>query len=612
MGMAASQARYLALSARKTNTEYEGQQINQQRLNLSNQSADLFNQMLTMSVPTCPDSNDFTTLQYSWSDGINDSVISDYYQLGTPNEDYNYVVTSYHYEDVYTGSMKKMNMPQIQASKTNHFTVNEDKTYTVNELTYHKESKPGAADDSYTLSVERNGVESTRTFKRADQNNDTDVVEEIDAIAGRTTKVTAGDKATFHAAGELTDPADPNSDPYDNNEWVFENDITINVQNPDFDSTKPEDDTNPRTVEKTITAGTAFTELDTDDENNAEITALLRSSYGAKYDASKTYYYAAVDTGAVDDDGNAIMTYAFIVGEDMEAAEGSQGEIAKVEVRSADDTIYYTDGISYLTANELSSIRLTTNDEVNEPIINQLFFHSATNAPVYDNFTAVGNCELKELSLDDYNSNSDISTEIQQVIKDMKTGSETAYANLSACFDENTGEYLGGIYSFQMFGQTYYTTTSDLEAAVAGAYRDEATANNGIDSQNKLSYYNASYISTKIEESKLALLESDGKGRFSSVKFEDDSVVYTLNCETITDEAAYQDAMNQYYYKQEQYDKQIADINAKTEIIQAEDRELQLRLEQLGTEQTALQTEMEACQKVVSKNVESSFKTFGG
>ncbi len=28
MGMAASQARYLALTARKTNTEYEGQQIN--------------------------------------------------------------------------------------------------------------------------------------------------------------------------------------------------------------------------------------------------------------------------------------------------------------------------------------------------------------------------------------------------------------------------------------------------------------------------------------------------------------------------------------------------------------------------------------------------------
>ena len=39
MGMAASQARYLALVARKSNCEYEGQQINQARTVLSNQSA---------------------------------------------------------------------------------------------------------------------------------------------------------------------------------------------------------------------------------------------------------------------------------------------------------------------------------------------------------------------------------------------------------------------------------------------------------------------------------------------------------------------------------------------------------------------------------------------
>ena len=607
MGMAASQARYLALSARKTNTEYEGQQLNQQRLNLANQSADLFNQMLTMSVPTCPDSNDFTTLQYSWSDGINDSVISDYYQLGTPNEDYNYVVTSYHYEDVYTGAVKKMNMPQIQASKTNDFTVNPDKTYTVQQLTYHRESKPGAGDDSYTLSVVRNDVESTRIFKRADVNTDIDTVEELDALSNRTTKVTAGDKATFTPKETTTDPGTgavtvtPAS-------WAFADDIKIQVNNPDFDPTKPIDAANPRTVEATIKAGTAFTQVDFDDETQANIVELLRESFGAKYDASKTYYATEVDTGKTDAEGNAIKTYAFIVGEDMDAAQGSQGEIAQVQVRSGDNTVYYTDGTSYLTAQELASIDLSDPDNP----IDQLNFHSAVNNPVFSNFTAVGNCDLTELSLESYNENEEISTEIQQVIKDMKTTNPVAYANLSACFDPDTGEYLGGIYSFKMFGTTYYTTTADLESAVQGAYREEATADNGIDSQYKLSYYTANYISTKIEESKLALLESDGKGRFSTVKFEDDSVVYSLNCETITDEAAYQDAMNQYFYKQEKYDKQVADINAKTEIIQAEDRQLQLRLEQLGTEQTALQTEMEACQKVVSKNVETSFKTFGG
>ena len=50
MGMAASQARFLGLTARKTNTEYEGQQVNQQRTALANQSAGLFNEMLALRL----------------------------------------------------------------------------------------------------------------------------------------------------------------------------------------------------------------------------------------------------------------------------------------------------------------------------------------------------------------------------------------------------------------------------------------------------------------------------------------------------------------------------------------------------------------------------------
>ena len=90
----------------------------------------------------------------------------------------------------------------------------------------------------------------------------------------------------------------------------------------------------------------------------------------------------------------------------------------------------------------------------------------------------------------------------------------------------------------------------------------------------------------------------------------DDTVKYTLNVETITDDVAYNDAMNQYYYENARYDKMVQDINAKTSVIQAEDRTLELRLKQLDTEQNALSNEMEAVQKVVKENVEKSFKTF--
>lgn len=635
MGMAASQARYLSLSARKTNTEYEGQQLNQQRLNLANQSADLFNQMLTMSVPTCPDSNDFTKLQYSWSDGINDEVISDFYQISVPNEDYNYVVTSYHYENVYTGQSKRMNAPEIQASKTNVFTDRPNKDYEVKQLAYHAESLVGAGDDTYTLAVVRNGVESTHVFKRVDSTIDS--VEEIDALTGRTAMATAGDKAAYKKAVPQDNSTTPPT-PAQPAQWGFDSDVKIKVRIPLNDTTTPAWDPTKKMndgsadpaaynmpyldQEVTIPAGFTkdpttgditwnttgvFKQIDFDDENLREQIEQLLASYGDKYDSEKSYFYT--DTGAIDAAGNPI--YAFICGEDMDAARGSQGEIAKVQVRAGDKNTYYTDGNYVLSGAELSAIDLTDPSEANW--LNEIFFHSVENNPIYSNYQAVGNCRLNAVTLDQYNGSEDMQIEIQQVIKDMKeNGNNVAYGNLSACFDPTTGEYLGGIYSFRMYNHTYYTTDTDLDTAIKGAYRDDATATNGIDSQHKLCYYTSTYINTKIEDTKKALMETDGKGRFSTVKFEDDDTVYTLKCETITDDAAYQDAMNQYFYKQEKYDKAVADINAKTEIIQAEDRELQLRLEQLGTEQTALQTEMEACQKVVSKNIENSFKTFGG
>ena len=76
MGMAASQARFLGLTARKTNTEYEGQQINQQRTTLSNQSSNYYNQLLGMTVPTPPSTQDFTKTVYTFTDGALDNTIT--------------------------------------------------------------------------------------------------------------------------------------------------------------------------------------------------------------------------------------------------------------------------------------------------------------------------------------------------------------------------------------------------------------------------------------------------------------------------------------------------------------------------------------------------------
>ena len=56
MGLAASQARFLTLTARKSNIEFQGQQINQQRTVLANKSADVVNKMLALKPPVPPTS----------------------------------------------------------------------------------------------------------------------------------------------------------------------------------------------------------------------------------------------------------------------------------------------------------------------------------------------------------------------------------------------------------------------------------------------------------------------------------------------------------------------------------------------------------------------------
>ncbi len=85
-----------------------------------------------------------------------------------------------------------------------------------------------------------------------------------------------------------------------------------------------------------------------------------------------------------------------------------------------------------------------------------------------------------------------------------------------------------------------------------------------------------------------------------------------IEAETVTDELAYQDAYNDYEYEQYQYDKKQQEINAKTSIIQQEDRNLELKLQRLDNERTQITTEIEAVDKVINDNIEASYKTFSG
>lgn len=115
-------------------------------------------------------------------------------------------------------------------------------------------------------------------------------------------------------------------------------------------------------------------------------------------------------------------------------------------------------------------------------------------------------------------------------------------------------------------------------------------------------------------------LTFDTTGRISEIeyptKYENGKPVaykkIPLKAKTETDELAYQDAFAKYEYAKYEYDKEQQAINAKTEIIQQEDKKLELKLQRLDNERTQITTEIEAVEKVINDNIESSYKTFSG
>ena len=576
MGMAASQARYLALVARKSNCEFEGQQINQARTVLSNQSANLFNQMLGLNVPVPPSTSDFTKTQYSYSDGSTTYTITNWEQLANPEEDYNYVVTREKEANVYTGSQKKLSDPQVQfqsgtdASADQIETALRLVTSTKQEYEAAQEATKAKQKEAANLSNYANN-EAYTGVNKCDYDVDTDTYSITQKIQEMYTDTATGKKYAIYT----------NSD--DKSECYMKDGKYYNTDGSDYtgDTTK----LSPKQTDKGPTDFVGYSKMSAAQQATAKAAIDKLVEEGAMSKDVQTDYANVY----MDNNGNVALKSDLrnLYG----GAAGGTKTVLPVYQTSGDKSITtissgYDAQIAALQAVEFAALQASQNAEQ---------AYQDLRRPTY-----IGNCELTLLTdLDD-----DQKAELAQIIKDMKE--QEVDASIRDCFNEY-GEYTGGVYSFKMNGKTYYTTFADLNKSYASG-----TGINNIDDQTQLSYYNASYIKQTQSETVKALLETDGSGRFTSVRFEDDSVTYTLNVETVTDDVAYKDAMNQYNYENAQYDKMVQDINAKTSLIQQEDQQLELRLKQLDTEQNALSTEIDAVSKVVKDNIEKSFKTFSG
>lgn len=153
-----------------------------------------------------------------------------------------------------------------------------------------------------------------------------------------------------------------------------------------------------------------------------------------------------------------------------------------------------------------------------------------------------------------------------------------------------------------------YFSNDDLESlsTIAGGYtEDPDDLDRGVTVDKWLI---GQHTETKTEEGADATISRDSNGRMTNLKIGNSS--FTLNTETVKDEDGYNDAVNNYEYSTAQYEKHLADINAKISVVQSQDRILELKLKQLDTEQEAISTEMESVKKVIDKNIESGFKSF--
>jgi len=175
MGLAATQARYLGLTARKTNIEFEGQQVNQTRTALANQSSNLYQKLYSMSVPVPPSVTDYYTTEYTYTAGGTKYHVNSY----SPDPStglYNVNVT---YTDVVEIGLKSFG--------TGNITKNADGTYTLkmagSDSTYNLDPNKAVADEALDKAL---GKQNGRYCYYTDNDTNTNYYFDRDWLAQQT------------------------------------------------------------------------------------------------------------------------------------------------------------------------------------------------------------------------------------------------------------------------------------------------------------------------------------------------------------------------------------------------------------------------------------------
>jgi hypothetical protein len=679
MGMSASQARFLGLTARKSNVEYEGQQINQQRTALGNQTANYYNQMLGMSVPVPPAIDDFTKTIYTFSDGaLKNSVTS----LIARNNGLCSVSYLREWQDDFS-----------TVAGTSHLVT---RLNTQPSLQYDSWTGTGLAGEAISGTGGLPGRIADWEARRPDPNDpaymnlvddECEMTSEGQALYSSYRVTTNQCRAVASGYGWFFQPwnGQPTT-PYNqlanpscyhhilgallapNNTSSFTTSANTTFVNSGaaswFWGTSSFNSLRENMMAKDSAGRYIWKMPENPTENLSSITTeqgkLLYSSYEmdlvngvATYKVdefgdkiTKSVYQAVIDfyeicrdfiatnPGYVDmADPNAIIkagsygiawaTMSKSLNSELPttynvntASNGSGTQYSGDFPPVCDDTVEDVTIMGFLNTFENSIKNSYRIPRFNQTLFDkdmQIWSRTYTQllAQQYEGKYMVGKDYLRVAGIDptqeQINNDDYLKTLSAQQLEKLVAQEQMYLAMLKEKYGDDdylcryvqnttTGEWIPQFYKLKDLNDAVYDNDTDISHSYIQFYT--------IGSEKK------------VEEIKNveARLEQDATGRLINITLNPgtpEQVTHALTTTTVADQQRYDDAINQYEYDKYQYDQAINEINAKIQIIQTQDKNLELRLKQLDTEQNAIQTEMDAVSKVIQKNVESTFKTFG-
>ena len=602
MGMAASSLRFAQLTARKNQVEFEGQQINQQRLTLSQKSTALFNDMLTKQVPTAPDPSAFTRIVYKFNSGFGESSILNLARKASGA--YNYNVT--YKRPKTTKTLSRSSFSNVGFTTTLGVTTSDKtkasyyaRTANVNGVSRNL-TLVGGDSAAAKLQTYRDKLETYNNMKTIEEQirslnnkNGSNVCESstqqnIKSALGLTTDSRNGiaqklfgntGKSGLCVTGVFPDVLALNTSGI-NDEKAKAAEAMVKVLN----GTAANLDTNI-TAQNLSAAVKALGSLTVSSEQL--MSAHLKDKLFTDNTLKNEYDFTSAD--ASNPDSKDLSSFQNL------------NELEKKEL------------INLLTAYANADAGTISSYDAKYQV-------SDTNYTNYENYGQAANSLYNLASgqaADDTVTNDQMVEMLNELLKEVGEGSSSSGDYKTKKVDPAFAQYqsataTAGIVNIAAGQILYEYQDDDGQKCYMYVSNENVLDDTSSTYAEQVSVYEnvLNYLEGEMEtESQDANVIMSDEGQVAKITFADGTVV-TPEVVTEMDNDAYNQAMVEYEYKKDVYDKEMNDCNAKVKIIQAQDQKLEVRLKQLDTEQKALSTEIEALKSIRDKAIESSFKTF--